>query len=226
MASNATLLDVRKILEIPSVYLAYRNAVGGNRASSIYVSEYIRPKSGDRILDIGCGPALKLQSLIAPLCNDIVGLDDQRIVEYCRQHFDFGQFIACDIEHDPFPVQRTFDLIICADVIEHLVDPDKLLDAIRAAATPDSWIVLSTPDRDILRGKGCLRSPKRMHVREWTSAEFAIYLTSRSFVIHEHTLLPPIKFYWSTEYFQQRFLQLRAGRSFASCQMVVCKKRP
>jgi len=178
------------------------------------------------VLDIGCGPALKLQSLIAPLCNDIVGLDDQRIVEYCRQHFDFGQFIACDIEHDPFPVQRTFDLIICADVIEHLVDPDKLLDAIRAAATPDSWIVLSTPDRDILRGKGCLRSPKRMHVREWTSAEFAIYLTSRSFVIHEHTLLPPIKFYWSTEYFQQRFLQLRAGRSFASCQMVVCKKRP
>ena len=48
---------LKRILDIPILYLAYKKVVGGQRASSIYVNEYVRPKNQDRVLDIGCGPA-------------------------------------------------------------------------------------------------------------------------------------------------------------------------
>ena len=48
---------LKRLLDIPILYLAYRSMVGGQKATSIYVNEYVRPKRRDRILDIGCGPA-------------------------------------------------------------------------------------------------------------------------------------------------------------------------
>ena len=175
-------------------------------------------------LDIGCGPAFKLETLIAPVCKRVVGLDEQGIVDYCKERFSFAEFFPYNIETEPFPLAETFDLVICSDVIEHLVNPDKLLADIRAATTDKSIIVLSTPDRDTLRGQGCLLSPKSVHVREWNFEEFANYLASRGFAVLEHKLLPPMKFNWSKEYARQWYAQFRAGRRFESCQMIACKK--
>jgi SAM-dependent methyltransferase len=186
--------------------------------------QLIREHSLRSVLDIGCGPALKLDALIAPICNDIVGLDEPGVVEWCQKNLRFGQFLPYDIEREPFPLDRTFDLVICADVIEHLVDPDKLLSDVRTAAHSGSWILLSTPDRDRLRGPGCLHSPKSEHVREWNVSELAAYVSSRGFAVREHTLIAPLKFIWSRDYFAQRWAQWRAGRAFDSCQLLVCQK--
>lgn len=177
------------------------------------------------VLDIGCGPALKLAELIAPSRpTKIVGLDEPNVIAYSQRHLPAGQFTAYDIEREPFPLHETFDLIISSDVIEHLVDPDKLLNAIKLAATASSWIVLSTPDRDTLRGKDCLQSPKAVHVREWNQQEFAAYLTSRGLEVVEQRLLPPLRLNLSRDYFNQWVAQFRAGRPFNTCQMVICRK--
>jgi len=186
--------------------------------------QLIRQHNLSSVLDIGCGPALKLETLIAPVCGDIVGLDEPGVIGWCQKNLRFGQFMAYDIERETFPLNRTFDLVIGADVIEHLVDPDKLLSDMWAAAHSGSWILLSTPDRDQLRGPGCLRSPKSEHVREWNMAELAAYVTSRGFAVRDHTLTPPLKFIWSRDYFTQRWAQWRAGRAFDSCQLLVCQK--
>ena len=109
-------------------------------------------------------------------------------------------------------------------MIEHLVDPDKLLIAIHTATGPESLILISTPERDRLRGKDCLSSPKAAHVREWNFAEFAAYLKSRGLTILEHRLVPPLSFNGSREFFTQWYSQFRAGRPFDTCQMAICKK--
>lgn len=176
------------------------------------------------VLDIGCGPALKLEALIAPVCGDIVGLDEPGVIEWCQKNLRFGQFMTYDIERDSFLLNRRFDLVICADVIEHLANPDKLLSDIRTATHGGSWILLSTPDRDRLRGAGCLRSPKAEHVREWNFIELAAYVKSQGFVVREHAMVLPLKFHWSKDYFIQWLHQLQAGRGFATCQMMVCQK--
>ena len=49
--------NLKRILDFPILYLTYRAIVGGQRATSIYVNEYVRPKNRDRVLDIGCGTA-------------------------------------------------------------------------------------------------------------------------------------------------------------------------
>jgi SAM-dependent methyltransferase len=192
----------------------------------LYGKELIVEKGLQSVLDIGCGPAWKLKTLIAPVCNDIIGLDRASIIEYCKQRFDFAQFISYDIEKETFPLKKTFDLIICADVVEHLADPDKLLEDIRSAAHYGTIVLFSTPDRDAMRGKDCLYSPNREHVREWNSGEFANYLESRGFTLLDHKLVPPMRFNWSKRYFAVWWRQRGNSRKFSFCQIAVCKKRP
>ena len=50
----------------------------------------------------------------------------------------------------------------------------------------NTYIIITTPERDILRGKNCNRSPKNVHVREWNSFEFNKYLKNQGFKILAH----------------------------------------
>jgi len=188
------------------------------RAKRLIVEKGLRS-----VLDIGCGPALKLARLIAPVCKDIVAMDHPDVISFCKQRFAFAQFIAYDIEKDVFPISRAFDLVICADVIEHLVEPDKLLDDICLASTSDTIIIISTPERNILRGKNCLHSPNPVHVREWNFAEFDAYLLSRRLAVLEHKLVKALKFNWRKEYFYEALRQTFHCRPLSYCQMAICK---
>lgn len=49
---------IRSILSMPAIYSLFRNLVGGDSFNKSVVKEYIRPRQGDRILDIGCGPGI------------------------------------------------------------------------------------------------------------------------------------------------------------------------
>jgi len=63
--------------------------------------------------------------------------------------------------------------VIASDVIEHLIEPDQLLDAL--ARSNAGNIILSTPAREllILRGDKPLGPPTNPHhFLEWTSEEF------------------------------------------------------
>lgn len=68
------------------------------------------------------------------------------------------------------------DLVICADVIEHLIYPNELMKFI--ASISFRILFLSTTNRDILVKLGTppLGPPKNEHhIREWTQAEFIKY---------------------------------------------------
>ena len=89
----------------------------------------------------------------------------------------------------------TFDLVLSIDVIEYLFSPDILLDYISARVHKDSYILLSTLDRDLYRGKDSNGSPKPEHVREWDQKEFAQYIGWR-FEVVDHRLLPAFRIGW------------------------------
>ena len=77
-----------------------------------------------------------------------------------------------------------YDLVICADVIEHLVDPDELLGFIERCQP--KVIVLSTPDRNKMRPDTRGGPPSNFcHVREWAWDEFFYYIGDH-FKILEH----------------------------------------
>ncbi|MDD5038719.1 MAG: methyltransferase domain-containing protein [Dehalococcoidales bacterium] len=149
-----------------------------------YLIKKYRLKS---VLDIGCGCGVKLKKLILPLCSDIIGVDEEETIAWCKQNQNFGRWFSDNLENPKLDLGRTFDLIVSADVIEHLINPDNLLRLIKKFARKDTLIVLSTPERDIVRGKNDMGPPKNpLHAREWNMHEMRLYVESEGFKIIKH----------------------------------------
>lgn len=124
----------------------------------------------DSLVDLGCGLGFKLAEFMRPICGAITGIDCPEAIEYCKRHHRFGRWVTDDIECPCYVDDRPCDLIIAADVIEHLRNPDLVLEYIRRLAHSRTWIVVSTPERDRVRGRESLGPPEnQFHVREWNS---------------------------------------------------------
>jgi 2-polyprenyl-3-methyl-5-hydroxy-6-metoxy-1,4-benzoquinol methylase len=136
------------------------------------------------IVDIGAGSGEKL----ARLSNrfDLLGLDHGRNLQTARERYPAIDWLEHDIEHDvPLPIERSRlegATLVCADVIEHLMDPQPLLRKLRAALDEATAIVLSTPDRVLLAGPADSGPPANpCHVREWSQSELARLLRTAGF---------------------------------------------
>lgn len=166
-------------------------------------AEAAQSLAGGSVLDIGCGLGTKLVQLVAPHCREITGVDFPATIEHCRAVHRQGRWLAADFTDASFSLSETFDVIIAADVIEHLLDPDRLLAVIAAHSHERTSVILSTPERDLRRGPKDMGPPGNpAHVREWNQEEFTAYVTSRGFVIRESSIV-----------------NLREGKP--TCQMVV-----
>ncbi len=141
------------------------------------------------VLDLGCGFGSKLIKTISPVCNDIVGIDRKHAIDFCKQKHSFGRWFEDDIEKPKLNFDEKFDLIIASDVIEHLVDPDSLLNYIKRYSQKDTHIIVSTPARDLLRSHNFGPPLNMTHVREWSRPEFSQYISKNGFVIKDHFLL-------------------------------------
>jgi len=160
-----------------------------------YAQRLVQERKLKQVLDIGCGPAVKLMKLIAPNCKTVTGIDQEQVIERDKERYQGrnAKFYVDNFDKPRLQLKKNFDLIICSDVIEHLEDPDKLLSYVKRFANKKTLILFSTPERDLLRGEGNLLSPKEEHLREWTRRELACYLKEQGFVIEEHFILPSMK---------------------------------
>lgn len=152
--------------------------------------DLIRRLALKSVLDVGSGPATKVRDLIAPVCSDITLVDRPSTRAVAERTAPSASFIAADLAEIDLDLGRRFDVVICADVLEHLLDPDPCLAFIRGHIAPGGLAVLSTPDRDHLRGPDCMASPHPEHVREWSGSEFRAYLESRGFAVERQVWLP------------------------------------
>ncbi len=112
---------LRSVLSKPWVYRSFIHLVGGNRAYRVFLSEYVGPWRGARLLDIGCGPGHLLRYL-----SDVeyVGFDvDPAYVESARRHYgDRGTFYSAAVG-SPLPLlPGSFDIAVAFGVLHHLDD--------------------------------------------------------------------------------------------------------
>lgn len=174
-------------------------------------------------VDIGCGYPKKIELLIAPIISNITLIDQPSMASVINRDFPQWKFIPLNLEQCTSTHYGSFDCIVCSDVIEHLINPDPVLKLIRNIIKPNGIIIISTPERDILRGVNCLKSPHKEHVREWNTTEFIKYLTHSGLEIIDHKLLPQAKLtiFEDTLF---KFISPPETPRYSGNQMVICKK--
>ncbi len=131
------------------------------------------------VIDIGCGSGHKLIKYFGDRVT--VGLDVEKTRAVLRRRYPGKQWRVSDFRSVEVPKA---DLVIASDVIEHLGDPDEMLEFIQRIRPV--YVVISTPDRNLLRC-GTHKGPpcNSTHLREWTMAELHAYL-SEYFDVLEH----------------------------------------
>lgn len=99
------------------------------------------------ILEIGCGTGGFLRYVReARPATRVYGCDlGAHAVEICRQNgIEAFHSAAEALDYAKYE----FDVIALYEVVEHLVDPESVLAAIRASARPGTHLVMSTPNND------------------------------------------------------------------------------
>lgn len=131
-----------------------------------------------RIVDIGCGRGGKL----LPLASEfkITGIDYGENIQYLNTIAPAGDWIPIDLAREVVPAELFRDsVVICADVIEHLITPDLLIESLRNASEAAAYVLVSTPDRERLYGDVNHSPPDNLaHVREWTLDELEDWFTN------------------------------------------------
>jgi SAM-dependent methyltransferase len=129
--------------------------------------------SGARVLDAGCGMAYGTRMLADAGAGEVVGVDLDKAL--LAGHVDTPANITletADVRDLPHEA-NSFDLVVCFEVIEHVTEPQRVLDELHRVLRPDGLLVVSTPNRDVYT------PGNPYHLRDLTPHELRAQLQER-----------------------------------------------
>jgi len=124
-------------------YTAHRIDLRESRIRKLLALLAAEPRR--RLLDVGCAGG-ELAALLAAQGFAVSGVDaESTLVDAARARGIDAR--ALDAERAPLPwTDGTFDAVVAAEVIEHVVDTDHLLGEIARVLRPGGALVLTTPN--------------------------------------------------------------------------------
>ena len=182
---NNFLLPKNYKVNIKPLYFLDKN--DRNRIYQPHVYELARffaqKKEINYLIDIGCGNGEKLINF--PKQTKIIGIDFGENLKTFKKNIPNAKIIKANLEKK-FPVINKeilkSSIIICSDVLEHLVNPSILLKKLSEFSYIAPLILISTPDRDRVYSSKNLGPPKNpSHVREWALDELSALFTKYKF---------------------------------------------
>src|SRR5215469_347299 len=113
--------------------------------SSHSIIQRLLPENGQgrRLLDVGCANGY-LSRRFCERGYRVTGIDSRE-----RPAVGFSEtidFFTVDLDRGLPELEGAFDFIICADVLEHLYDPNVLLGDLRARLAPGGQLIASLPN--------------------------------------------------------------------------------
>lgn len=118
-----------------------------------YFDQFVPQWSGLKVLDIGCGAGFTAEFL-AMRGARVVGIDPTesalRVAEMHAKECDLNiQYVVGSAEQLPFP-EDTFDVVVCVDVLEHVVSLEKSLQEAWRVLKPGGHLFFDTINRTFL----------------------------------------------------------------------------
>lgn len=125
------------------------------------VVKLIPHKSQQRILDIGCGDGVLLSFIKNA---KLYGVDlDQTSLDFAATKVN-AKFIQAPATKLPFK-NNCFDVVLAAEIIEHLTQPKKLIQEVKRVLKPGGYLIITTP----VKQSGKLTD--QLHVQEFSATE-------------------------------------------------------
>lgn len=118
--------------------------------------DHVSPK---RFLDAGCGNGIYLKRLAEPGAGPAMhGVDfSESMVRIARDNGEGKNFVVGNLEEVPYR-SESFEVILCAQVIEHMLDDKKAMGELARLLSAGGYLVISTDNKDNTVSK-ILRAP-------------------------------------------------------------------
>jgi SAM-dependent methyltransferase len=112
------------------------------KAAEFFGSNGFHPKN---LLDVGCGNGTvtgKIRAVLGLGVVDGVDIQADRL-----EVPDWLRLVKADVDREKLPYpDDTFDAIYCGELLEHLYNPDNLLDEVYRVLTPEGVCLFTTPN--------------------------------------------------------------------------------
>ncbi len=114
------------------------------------VMNYIEPKGTlEKVLDFGCGSGVMLPFL-AKQAKEVIGVDiDLTPLEKIEQYINFPKNVSFQETYEEIP-EKSLDLIIALDVLEHVDNLERELDKFTSLLAPSGELIVSGPTENFL----------------------------------------------------------------------------
>jgi SAM-dependent methyltransferase len=117
-----------------------------HRARYWWVSRLVTDR---RVLDAGCGMGYGSAILAEAGASEVVAVDNvEPVVEAARARAPSGVLVQQgDVAQLAFEAD-SFDVVVCFEVIEHVEEPEAVLDELARVLRPGGLLAISSPNRD------------------------------------------------------------------------------
>ncbi len=139
---------VRAVLSNPKVYDFFQWMMGAKQARSIVSSGYIKSRSGDYVLDIGCGTA-EIRWILSNV--EYFGIDPNPDYIYAAKNrfrtLPGCTFLCATIDEVVLAALPKFDIVLATSVLHHLSDEEvvRLAKLAKAALKENGRLVTLDP---------------------------------------------------------------------------------
>ncbi len=145
-----------------------------------------------RVLDIACGEGYGAAALRKAGASDVIAVDaSEHVCLHVRRKY------GLDVKRgsaEQIPIaDRSVDVIVSFETIEHVPNPHRFLDECVRVLVPGGRLVISTPDK-VIYGRA-VQNP--YHCSEMTAEQFASALNSRFYKVDLYTQRPDSAAWWS-----------------------------
>lgn len=167
----------------------------GQKEVYLYAKKFMINNNLKKIIDVGCGSGYKLATYLNEF--DTIGIETEPCYSYIKNTYPHLKWYKSGEEEKSFIIYDELkepDVIICCDVIEHIVNPDVLLDYLISFNA--KYYIISTPCRYVLCNHPKFKEYyqhsfngipiNECHVREWTMDEFKEYLSIKFDIIESN----------------------------------------